>query len=61
MIVDPWGSVVAQAADRLPPRGDLSHDHGTFVLADIDLDWLEKLRTEMPLWQQRRTDLYPEL
>jgi predicted amidohydrolase len=62
MIIDPWGTVLAQANDRLPPSEDNSgEDDGTFVMADIDLDYLEKIRTEMPLWKQRRGDVYPLL
>lgn len=57
MIVSPWGDVIAQVSDRMPDgsRGD---DEGTFVLADIDLDWLGRVRQEMPLWEQRRADIY---
>mgnify|MGYP001595410792 CR=1 len=61
MIVDPWGTVLAQAPDRLPPASGGTEDDATFVLADIDLKYLEQLRLEIPLWQQRRTDIYPLL
>ena len=54
MIVDPWGSVVAQCADIQPYRP-------TFCLADIDLQALENTRKEMPLWEQRRHDVFPQL
>ncbi|PWN93246.1 putative NIT2-nitrilase [Acaromyces ingoldii] len=54
MIVDPYGSVVAQTSDMQPYKP-------TFCLADIDLDSLENVRREMPLWDQRRTDLYPRI
>lgn len=30
-------------------------------MADINLDWVEKIRLEMPLWEQRRLDVYPAL
>ncbi|KAI3628374.1 NIT2 [Malassezia furfur] len=33
----------------------------TFCVADIDLEGLERVRTDMPLWNQRRTEIYPEL
>ncbi|CAD6884628.1 unnamed protein product [Tilletia controversa] len=49
MIVDPFGSVVAQCSDMQPYEP-------SFCLADVDLDRLESLRAEMPLWQQRRND-----
>lgn len=59
LIVDPWGAVVAQCADK-QPKGD-SADEGTFALAEIDLEWLEQIRREMPLWEQRRPEVYPIL
>lgn len=61
MAVDPWGSVVAQCGDWIPDFNNRNQDDGRFVLADIDLDWLEKVRAEMPLWEQRRGDMYPIL
>ncbi|KAG0661860.1 Carbon-nitrogen hydrolase [Rhodotorula mucilaginosa] len=63
MIVDPWGSVIAQASTRPPdyPPNEEDIDAGTFVSAELDLDWLHQLRKEMPLWEQRRTDVYPEV
>jgi len=47
MIVDPWGRVLAKA-----------EDNENVVLAEIDLDLLEEVRTEIPLFEHRRTDLY---
>jgi predicted amidohydrolase len=38
MIVDPWGIVVAQASDN-----------ECFVLATLDLEWLEKVRHDLPV------------
>ncbi|GAA5924988.1 hypothetical protein JCM3775_006336 [Rhodotorula graminis] len=65
LIVDPWGAVVAQASDRPPkfppPDEGVDDDAGTFVMADVDLEWLEQMRREMPLWDQRRGDVYPIL
>ena len=43
MIVDPWGKILAEL-----PEGA-----GT-VLADIDLDYLEKVRAELPALKHRR-------
>lgn len=54
MIVDPWGSVVAQCGDITSADGE-----GEFCLAEIDLKRLESVRQDMPLWEQRRTDIYP--
>ncbi|GAA5909221.1 hypothetical protein JCM6882_003769 [Rhodosporidiobolus microsporus] len=63
MIVSPWGEVIAQTPDVQPksPPDLEDEDTGRFVLADIELDWLEKVRRDMPLWEQRRDDLYPIL
>lgn len=65
LIVDPWGSVVAQASDRPPkfppPDEGVDDDAGTFVMAEVELEWLEQMRKEMPLWEQRRDDVYPIL
>lgn len=47
MIVDPWGAVIGQASE------------GTcFFLAEINLDYLQKVRKEMPVLIHRRHDLY---
>ncbi|EST04572.1 Carbon-nitrogen hydrolase [Kalmanozyma brasiliensis GHG001] len=54
MIVDPWGSVVAQCPDIQPYKP-------TFCMADIDLEALENTRKEMPLWEQRRGDVFPQI
>ena len=53
-IVDPWGTVLAQC-------NDVSHEEPTFCLANVDLDNVQKIRAQMPLDKQRRTDIYPEL
>lgn len=47
MVVDPWGRVLAKAKDN-----------ENIILAEIDLDLLEEVRTEIPLFEHRRTDLY---
>ena len=52
MIVDPWGTVVA----RCPTTG--SGDTPAIAYADIDLDYLGKVRREMPVMDQRRHDVY---
>ena len=43
MVVDPWGTVVAQAPDEV-----------TVVTADLDLDRLEQIRSELPSLANRR-------
>ena len=47
MIVDPWGSVIAQCSE-----GE------SVSSAYIDLEYLEKVRKNMPVWSQRRNDIY---
>lgn len=51
MIVNPWGEVVAKLEDE--------HKEPEIATADIDLDFLYRIRKEMPLL--RRTDIYPEV
>ncbi|KKZ61751.1 hypothetical protein EMCG_03699 [[Emmonsia] crescens] len=53
MIVNPWGEVVAKLGG-----GNVSQEP-EIVIAEIDLQLLEKVRREMPLL--RRTDVYPEI
>ena len=47
MIVDPWGLVLAQAADR-----------ETVITADLDLDALDAIRTRLPSLANRRPVAY---
>ncbi|CAO1628031.1 unnamed protein product [Parajaminaea phylloscopi] len=56
LVVDPWGTVISQCSDMQPYKP-------SFALAEIDLENVEPLRREMPLWQQRRSKdgVYPEL
>jgi predicted amidohydrolase len=47
MIVDPWGVVLAQAADR---EG--------IVVADLDFGRMERIRERLPALRHRRDDVY---
>jgi predicted amidohydrolase len=47
LVVSPWGEVTHR----------LGAEEG-LLLADLDLDLVEKVRAELPLLKQRRTDLY---
>jgi predicted amidohydrolase len=47
MIVDPWGLVLAQAPDT-----------ETYVIADLDLDRLERIRADLPSLANRRPEVY---
>ena len=46
MIIDPWGEVVARCED--PAAEDIA-------IAEIDLDWVNSVRSRMPLAQQTKT------
>lgn len=50
MIVDPWGTVIAEA--------DPNNPDPQLIIADIDRKLIEDVRKKMPLWAQRRHDLY---
>lgn len=52
MIVDPWGTVIGRCNDDHSP---------SLAIATIDLDYMKKIRTEMPVLNHRRTDVYPEI
>ena len=51
MIIDPWGTVLADLGDKL--------DEPEIATAEIDHELLRKVRTEVPL--VRRIDVYPEV
>ena len=51
MVVDPWGKIL------LDLQGDSTEPEVGIV--DIDLDYREKIKSEMPLL--RRTNVYPEV
>ncbi|GAB1868724.1 Nitrilase-like protein 1 [Camponotus japonicus] len=50
MIVDPWGTVIAQCAEKTG-----------IAIAEIDLALLEQVRKNMPCEKHRRIDLYPSM
>jgi predicted amidohydrolase len=47
MVLDPWGTIVAQAPDSV-----------AIVRADLDLDRVEALRRQIPVLANRRPDAY---
>lgn len=51
IIVDPWGTVVGEVSDITPGKEGV-------CVAEIDLERLEDVRKNMPLWQQRRPDVF---
>lgn len=51
LIVDPWGTIIAEVNDIDPQALGLA-------IADIDLDLVKRVRSQMPLWHQRRNDIF---
>ncbi|GIY27431.1 nitrilase and fragile histidine triad fusion protein NitFhit [Caerostris extrusa] len=47
MVVDPWGCVVACSSEGVG-----------IIFADINLESIKKIRSEMPIWEHRRSELY---
>lgn len=47
IVVDPWGTVIAGMDEK---EG--------ILITELDLDYLDKVRRELPLLEHRRTDLY---
>jgi deaminated glutathione amidase len=47
MIIDPWGTVIAKAPDL-----------ETCIVADLDLDYLEQMREQLPCLKSRRPSAY---
>ncbi|KAF2728498.1 carbon-nitrogen hydrolase [Polyplosphaeria fusca] len=58
MIIDPWGKVLATLGGEEDDKGR-GLDVGEMALAEIDIEYLEKVRKEVPLL--RRTGVYPEI
>ena len=48
MVIDPWGTIVAQAADTV-----------AIVRAELDLDRVAAVRRQIPVLANRRPDAYP--
>lgn len=47
LIVDPWGTVIAKASE-----------HPGVTMAEIDLDYIDKVRGMIPSLKNRRSDIY---
>lgn len=61
LIIDPWGEVVLELSsytDRGPV--DAEGDYFELGVADLDIDKLEKIRQNMPLWKHKRDDVFGE-
>lgn len=48
LIVDPWGAILAEVQDDKPG----------YALADVDLDHLKQVRSRLPVWTDRKPELY---
>ncbi|KAH7414177.1 carbon-nitrogen hydrolase [Phaeosphaeria sp. MPI-PUGE-AT-0046c] len=58
MIIDPWGEVLVRLGGDEGGDGKWD-DEVKIATAEIDLDYVKKIRREVPLI--RRTDVYPEI
>ncbi|MFS0645104.1 carbon-nitrogen hydrolase family protein [Siminovitchia sp. 179-K 8D1 HS] len=47
MIIDPWGTVLARAPER-----------ETIVIQDIDLDYIDQVRSKIPCFKHRKPETY---
>lgn len=47
MVVDPWGRIQAQAGDE-----------EEIIVSDLDMELINEVRSQIPVMQQRRIDLY---
>lgn len=47
MVIDPWGIVIGRANEK-----------AGVVMAEIDLDYLDKVRRDLPCLKNRRSDVY---
>ncbi len=47
MIIDPWGKIIVEVADA-----------PTLVTAEVDLDYVDIVRSRIPVFEDRRTDIY---
>lgn len=48
--MDPWGNIVAQCSENT-----------NIATAEISLDYVQNVRTSVPVWKHRRNDLYKAL
>ncbi|CAE7012521.1 CN-hydrolase multi-domain protein [Pyrenophora teres f. teres] len=57
MIIDPWGKIVAELGGD--EEDGTWKGEGEIAVAEIDLEYVERIRREVPL--MRRTDVYAEV
>ncbi|PVH18768.1 hypothetical protein CXQ85_001056 [Candidozyma haemuli] len=56
VIIGPWGEVVAKG-DTYLERKD-SKDYSELIVGEIDLDYVEKIRTDLPVFTHRRPEIF---
>ncbi|KAG5420803.1 NIT2 [Candida metapsilosis] len=63
IIVDPWGTVLARGRkfNSTDVTIDDDGDYYEVIYADLDFNQLNKVRTNMPLIEQRREDIFGQL
>ncbi|KAG5883506.1 hypothetical protein JTB14_013933 [Gonioctena quinquepunctata] len=54
MIIDPWGNIKAEC----PKYTEGTDQNESIAVAEVDKDFLNKVRQEMPAQQHRRNDIY---
>ncbi|RWS20304.1 nitrilase and fragile histidine triad fusion protein NitFhit-like protein, partial [Leptotrombidium deliense] len=47
MVIDPWGAIIAQCGEKTD-----------FAIAEIDMEFLKNVRMKLPVWTDRRPELY---
>ena len=58
LIVDPWGTIVAEG-EGVEEEGEGEEKvHEQLLVADLDLELLERVRNSMPIMQHKRFDVY---
>ncbi|GAB1597468.1 deaminated glutathione amidase-like isoform X1 [Argonauta hians] len=50
MVVDPWGSIIAECSKGIG-----------LCTAEVNMDLLQDIHAEMPVWQHRRNDIYNQI
>ena len=52
VVIDPWGTIIAKASPKASP---------SFIIAEIDLGIVEKVRQSMPIAKHEKPELYNKL
>lgn len=60
-VIDPLGNILAMLPKHEVLGTPNQEGDNDILVVDIDLDLLDNVRKNMPLWEQRRYDIYPKL